>query len=65
MFDEPTQLLHLRFPRSMVDEMELARHALEKPSLVEMVRDAVRAYLDANESAIRAFKRLRERHGSD
>ena len=61
--DEEMVLTNFRFPRSLLDEIELARHALQKPSIAEVVREALRAYLEANESAIRDYKRLREKHG--
>jgi Arc/MetJ-type ribon-helix-helix transcriptional regulator len=63
MFGEETQLIHLRFPKSMVEDMDAARHALEKPSVAELIRAAVQAYLDANAPVIKAFRRVREKHG--
>jgi Arc/MetJ-type ribon-helix-helix transcriptional regulator len=62
--DEEMVLTNFRFPRSLLDEIEFARHALQKPSIAEVVREALRTYLEANELAIRDYKRLREKHGA-
>jgi len=61
--DEEVVLANFRFPRSLLDEIEAAKHALGLPSVAEVVRKALAAYLEANGSAIRDYKRLREKHG--
>jgi hypothetical protein len=61
--DEEVVLANFRFSRSLLDEIEAAKHALGLPSTAEVVRKALAAYLDANGSAIRDYKRLREKHG--
>jgi Arc/MetJ-type ribon-helix-helix transcriptional regulator len=55
-------LTNFRFPRSLLDELEEARFALRKPSLAELVREALRDYLERHDSAIRAVARAREKH---
>jgi hypothetical protein len=52
--DEEVMLTNFRFSRSLLDEIEAAKHALGLPSTVEVVRKALAAFLDANE--------LREKH---
>ncbi|MGH7859022.1 MAG: hypothetical protein ACREQY_16975 [Candidatus Binatia bacterium] len=63
MFDEEMQLIHLRVPKSLAAELEEAQHALGKASLADLAREALRRYLDENEATIKAYRRLRERHG--
>jgi metal-responsive CopG/Arc/MetJ family transcriptional regulator len=63
MFQEPMQLIHLRIPKSLVDEVTQAQHALEKSSMAELVRDALRDYLAAHRSVIEAVKRAKEKLG--
>jgi hypothetical protein len=62
--DEEVLLTNFRFPRSLLDEIDAAKHALGLPSIAEVVRKALAAYLEANGSAIRDYKRLREKHGA-
>ena len=61
--DEEVILTNFRFSRSLLDQIQAARHALGLPSTAEVVRKALAAYLEANEAAIRDYKRLREKHG--
>ena len=61
--DEEVVLTNFRFSRSLLDDIEAAKHALGLPSTAEVVRKALAAYLEANEAAIRDYKRLREKHG--
>jgi metal-responsive CopG/Arc/MetJ family transcriptional regulator len=63
MFQEGMQLIHLRIPKSLVDEVNSAKHALEKSSVADLVRDALRDYLDKHRGLIDAVRRAKERHG--
>jgi metal-responsive CopG/Arc/MetJ family transcriptional regulator len=63
MFEEGMQLIHLRVPKSMVEEVTAAQHALEKSSVAELVRDALRDYLDKHRTVIDAVRRAKEKHG--
>jgi metal-responsive CopG/Arc/MetJ family transcriptional regulator len=63
MFEEEIQLIHLRLPKSLVQEVRSAKHALEKSSIADLVRDALRAYLDKHRVMIEAVRRAKERHG--
>jgi hypothetical protein len=60
--DEEVVLTNFRFSRSLLDEIEAAKHALGLPSTAEVVRKALAVFLKANEAAIRDYKRLREKH---
>jgi predicted DNA-binding protein len=62
MFEEPLKLANFRLPTSLLKELAVAQHALGKSSLADLVREALRKYLEENEAAIRAYKRLRDRH---
>jgi Arc/MetJ-type ribon-helix-helix transcriptional regulator len=64
LYGEEMVLTNFRFPRSLLDDIDAAKHALGLPSTAEVVRKALNAYLEANESAIRDYKRLREKHGA-
>jgi metal-responsive CopG/Arc/MetJ family transcriptional regulator len=63
MFQEDMQLIHLRIPKSLVDEVTSAKHALEKSSVAELVRDALRDYLDKHRTVIEAVRRAKDKHG--
>ena len=60
--DEEVVLTNFRFSRSLLDEIEAAKHALGLPSTAEVVRKALAVFLEANQAAIRDYKRLREKH---
>jgi hypothetical protein len=64
LYDEEMVLTNFRFPRSLLDEIELAKHALGLASVAEVTRKALSAYLEANGAAIRDYRRLREKHGT-
>jgi hypothetical protein len=64
LYGEEMVLTNFRFPRSLLDDIEAAKHALGLPSTAEVVRKALNAYLDANGAVIRDYKRLREKHGT-
>ena len=63
LFEEESQLLHVRLPQSVMREVEDARFALGKQSAAELIRDAVNEYLKRRNAAIADYRRLRERHG--
>jgi Arc/MetJ-type ribon-helix-helix transcriptional regulator len=63
MFPDEMQLIHLRIPKSLVEEVTTARHALEKSSVADLVRDALREYLDKHHGVIDAVRRAKEKHG--
>jgi metal-responsive CopG/Arc/MetJ family transcriptional regulator len=65
MFEEEMQLIHLRVPRSLVEEVTTAQHALEKSSVAELVRDALRDYLDKHRTVIEAVRRVKEKHRAE
>jgi metal-responsive CopG/Arc/MetJ family transcriptional regulator len=65
MFEEEMQLIHLRIPKSLVEEVTSAKHALEKSSAADLIRDALRDYLDKHRGLIDAVRRAKERHGSE
>ena len=54
--DEEVILTNFRFSRSLLDQIQAARHALGLPSTAEVVRKALAAYLEANETAIRDYQ---------
>jgi Arc/MetJ-type ribon-helix-helix transcriptional regulator len=64
LYGEEMVLTNFRFPRSLLDDIEAAKHALGLPSVAEVVRKALNAYLEVNGAAIRDYKRLREKHGT-
>jgi len=47
--DEEVILTNFRFSRSLLDEIEAAKHALGLPSAAEVVRKALAAYLETND----------------
>jgi metal-responsive CopG/Arc/MetJ family transcriptional regulator len=63
MHTEETKLTNFRFPKSLLEELDDARHALAKQSVAHLVRDALRDYLDRHEVVIRAVRQAREKHG--
>jgi metal-responsive CopG/Arc/MetJ family transcriptional regulator len=65
MYPEEMKLANFRLPMSLLERLPEAQHALGKPSVAELVRDALRTYLEENDPAIRAYRRLRERHGGE
>jgi metal-responsive CopG/Arc/MetJ family transcriptional regulator len=62
MYEEEMQLVHLRIPKSLATDLEDTQHALGRPSIAELVRDALRAYVEGNSAALKAYRRLKERH---
>ncbi len=57
----PRKLTNFRLEPELLAEIQEARHALAKPTLSDLVRDALRRYLDENSRAIRSYRRLRKR----
>ncbi|MGH9201170.1 MAG: hypothetical protein ACRD2A_08045 [Vicinamibacterales bacterium] len=45
----------------LVDAMDTATHALEIPNRTELVRVAVREFLERNQKTITAYRQLRRR----
>ena len=64
MFSEEVKLTNFRFPKSLLDELEDARYALAKRSVADLVRHALREFLDRNRKVIQAVKQARVKHGS-
>jgi Arc/MetJ-type ribon-helix-helix transcriptional regulator len=63
MFSEEMKLTNFRLPKSLLGELDDARHALAKQSVAHLVRDALREFLDRNRVVIQDVKRAREKHG--
>jgi len=63
MYEEEMKLTNFRLPKSMLDELDDARHALAKQSVAHLVRDALREYLDRNQAVIEDVRKAREKHG--
>ncbi len=55
------KLTNVRLNAELLQEMHEARHALAKPTISDLVRDALRQYLDANAKAIDSYRKLRKR----
>jgi metal-responsive CopG/Arc/MetJ family transcriptional regulator len=64
VFTEELKLANFRMPVSLLAELDEARFALGKATIAELVRQALRAYLDANAEPIKAYRKLREKHPS-
>jgi hypothetical protein len=47
----------------LLAELEDARYALAKRSVADLVRDALRDYLNRKQKVIQAVKHAREKHG--
>ena len=56
------KLTNFRFEPELLEELDAARYALGKPSLANLVRDALRCYLEEHADEIRAWRRMRSRH---
>ena len=64
MFTEELKLANFRMPISLLAELEEARFALGKSTLADLVRQALRDYLVANAEPIKAYRKLRAKHGT-
>ena len=65
MYAEEMKLTNYRFPTSLLRELEDARHALAKPSVAHLVREALRDFLDRNQKLIQAVRQAREKHSGE
>lgn len=69
MFEEGTRLINFRFPVTLVAELDEAKSWLQKASVSELVREAIREYLERHEAELsahrRAAKQARARRGED
>jgi Arc/MetJ-type ribon-helix-helix transcriptional regulator len=63
MSSKETRLTNFRLSKSLLDELDVARHALAKQSVAHLVRDALRDYLDRHEAAIRRVREERDKRG--
>ena len=62
MFEEGTKLTNFRLPLELLKDLDDARFALGEDTLAELVRGALRKYVDENAAAVQAYRRLRRRH---
>jgi metal-responsive CopG/Arc/MetJ family transcriptional regulator len=58
-------LTNFRLPQQLLDQLEDVRSALGKATTVEVVRDALQAYVDEKQQIVQAVKRARQKHGSE
>jgi metal-responsive CopG/Arc/MetJ family transcriptional regulator len=63
MSSKGTKQTSVRLPKSLLDELDVARHALSKLSVAHLIRDALRDYLDRHEPAIRPVREERDKRG--
>jgi metal-responsive CopG/Arc/MetJ family transcriptional regulator len=52
MFDR-AQLLHIRLPEALLSDVEEATRLLAEPSVTQLIRRAVREFLDTHEEELR------------
>ena len=65
MFEDGQQLLHIRLPDTLMGEVEEAAKLLEEPSITQLIRRAVREFLEGHEEELhRRRKRAAERERS-
>ena len=55
-------LTNFRLPEPLLQQLDEVRSALGKGTLVEVVREALQAYVDEKESIVQAVARAREKH---
>jgi metal-responsive CopG/Arc/MetJ family transcriptional regulator len=66
MFDESQQLIHIRLPETVMGELDEARRLLAEPSVAQLIRRAVREFLENHDEEIRRRrKRETDKHGKD
>jgi metal-responsive CopG/Arc/MetJ family transcriptional regulator len=53
MFQGEQQLLHIRLPKRLMERVDEARELLEKPSLAEVIREALREYVRSRAKELR------------
>ena len=64
VFAEELKLTNFRLPVSLLEELDDARFALGKSTLAELVREALRKYLDENAVAVQEYRKFRKKHGN-
>ena len=65
LFEDGQQLLHIRLPETLMGEVEEAARLLEEPSITQLIRRAVREFLEGHEEELqRRRKRAAERQRS-
>jgi metal-responsive CopG/Arc/MetJ family transcriptional regulator len=50
---ESAQLLHIRLPEALLSDVEEATRLLAEPSVTQLIRRAVREFLDTHEEELR------------
>lgn len=60
--DTTMTLTNFRLPEPLLKQLEDVRSALGKATLVEVVRDALQAYVDEKQPIVQAVTRAREKH---
>ena len=64
IFEGEQQLIHIRIPESLMSEAEEAARLLGEPSLTQLIRRAVREFLESHEKELdRRRKKDAEKHG--
>jgi hypothetical protein len=58
-------LVNFRVPKKLLDELEATRSALGKPTLVELVRQALGDYVERHRGVVVAVRKVREREGQE
>jgi metal-responsive CopG/Arc/MetJ family transcriptional regulator len=59
LFQGDQQLLHIRLPTRLMEQIDEARDLLEKPSLAEVIREALREYVRSREKELRKAREQR------
>jgi metal-responsive CopG/Arc/MetJ family transcriptional regulator len=65
VYGEPMVLTNFRLPEKLLEDLEEVRSGLGRPTLVEVVREALKEYVEAKQPLIRAVKKARGRHGAE
>jgi hypothetical protein len=65
LYGENMVLTNFRLPKPLLDQLEDVRSALGKATLVEVVREALQAYVDEKQPTVQAVSRAREKHRGD
>jgi metal-responsive CopG/Arc/MetJ family transcriptional regulator len=56
-------LTNFRLPKKLVEELEETRSALGKPTIVELVRQALGDFVERHRGVVSAVRKARERQG--
>jgi predicted DNA-binding protein len=62
LYGEKMVLTNFRLPEPLLDQLDEVRSALGKATLVEVVREALQAYVDEKQPIVQAVTRAREKH---